>query len=630
LDFVDYSLLSANLTDTQISNFISKTKLLLFNTTADMTPYKHKTNSEIKMSVRKHNMRQTNVIDLLLCAKSQRRFLPNTKQNSMRTFSATNSAHSKVSDKKTLISTSKVVVARATREERNKKTNQKFNYAVNIDKTISSLNQAVKITMNADIIEPSQITKRIERALMKSNKNKNYNNQNALAKPMPNKNSLLNKSNHKTHNHNNNQPNSLLTLLRSFDVYPAIQGGSSNLISLTYFQMGKFLINSQLLFDQTSYGRITWSKFLVSHNLEEHIFRDLYATRYDLKNVLMRLFSGKVGEFFIFNNSSLCRYFYSAHNKPTLHDSNSSPKKQKENLIHNGFQHSGFWNLVGIHPFWNSANSFVCSLMQKRYLYNKNLLISRMLYFEDLSTRRQPPSPPNSSILMPAKRYENLKRTENDFQQKATMSIHEKIQLHQQQRLMKKLYNQPVNEYFRSEMNTSQENRFTKFSSSIKELGYLNSFTRRPSSVNCYYKNRILIRHKFSLMNQWWNGQLAEHNAETTFLSDVDWRSIFNKSLGDLLIDFPDADQHYNPRHRRWFLQSSYGGYWNTFDKTMTEEISYHFMIQCFNKAYDFLNNEREILDYFAHSFLQKGILNEIHLVTTLSRFYHAPATVLK
>lgn len=382
--------------------------------------------------------------------------------------------------------------------------------------------------------------------------------------------------------------------------------------------MGKFLIDSCLLSDQTSYGRITWSKLLAPHNLEEQIFRDLYGARFELKNVLMRLFSGKVGEFFIFNNSSLCRYSYSFENRRFLKNDKTSDSE---------FQHSGFWNLVGIHPFWNSANSFVSSLMQKRYLYNKNLLISRMLYFEDLSARREPPSPPNSSISMPAKKYENLKRTENDFQQKATMSIHEKIQLHQQQRLMKKLYNRSINEYFRSEM---IENRFTKFSSSMKELGYLNSFVRRPSSVNCYYRNRILIRHQFSLLNQWWNGQLAEYSTETTFLSDVDWRSIFNKSLGDLLIDFPDADQHYNPRHRRWFLQSSYWGYWNTFDKTMTEEISYHFMIQCFNKAYNFLNNEREILDYLAHSLLQKGILNEIHLITILSRFYNSPTTILK
>nr|YP_009238312.1 cell division protein [Bracteacoccus minor]AMO01190.1 cell division protein [Bracteacoccus minor] len=634
LDFVDYSLLATNLRDTQISDFIAKSKLLLFNTTANVTPYKQKSISspfaDMKMAVKHQEARQINGIDLFVRRRAVSTMLEKGVLSAIDESRNDSYSYSKPY--------SKSKISRET------------------NKVISSLNQAIKVTINADIIEPFQITKRVQKALMKSNKNKN------------DENSLLNRSIEKMHKIQG--PNSLSKLLRSFDVYPSVPRGSSNLMSLTYFQMGKFLIDSQLLSDQTSYGRITWCKFLVSHNLEEQIFRDLYGARYDLKNILMRLFSGKVGEFFIFNNSSLCRYSYSASTKTRSHHMNLYSEKDKTRhdsvtsnalLAHSGvvekttknnytaqsdryekmitpnmldikmneneFRHSGFWNVVGIHPFWDSANEFVSSLMQKRYLYNKNLLISRMLYFEDLSMRREPPSPPNSTISMPAKKYENLKRTENDFQQKPTMSIHEKIQLHLQQRLMKKLYNRPVDEYFRSEL---IENRVTKFSSSVKELGYLNPFTRRPSSVNCYYRNRILIRHQFSLLNQWWNGQLAEYSSETTFLSDVDWRSMFNKSLGDLLIDFPDADQHYNPRHRRWFLQSSYWSYWNTFDKTMSEEISYHFMIECFNKAYNFLNNEREILDYFAHSFLQKGILNEIHLITTLSRFYNFPTTVLK
>nr|YP_009238400.1 cell division protein [Bracteacoccus aerius]AMO01278.1 cell division protein [Bracteacoccus aerius] len=602
LDFMDYSLLSSNLTDTQISNFISKTKLLLFNTAVDITHKTHNVYFDRKITVKNHS----HMLDI---------FAP---------YETNRQVFSSLDTRQTLGSRKAIVPAMFSNKANNFIHNEKQIDLKRNKFPIYSLNEAIKITMNADMIEPSQITDRIQRALKKvhhATKSKHsFVNQSQLKSKNPNK--KITRQLSPTKSTMRNQASCLVRLLTGFDVYPSIGAGSSNLISLTYFQMGKFLINSQLLFDQTSYGKITWSKFLVSHNMEEQSFRDLYSPRYDLKNRLMHLFSGKVGEFFIFNNSSLCRYF------------SSQPKnlqKSVNSVVHYGFQHSGFWNLVGIHPFWNSANSFVCSLMQKRYLYNKNLLISRMLYFEDISAMSEAPSPPESSILMPTKKYENLKRTENDFQQKATMSIHQKIQLHQQQRLMRKLYDQPVHDCFRSEM---IENHFTRFNSSVKELGHIHSFIRRPSSVNCYYRNRILIRHQFSLLNQWWNGQLAEHSAETTFLSDVDWRSIFNKSLGDLLIDFPDADQHYNPRQRRWFLQSSYWSYWNSFDQTMTQEISYHFMVQCFNKAYNFLNNEREILDYFAHSFLQKGILNEIDLVTVLSRFHHnprqIPTTVLK
>ena len=41
---------------------------------------------------------------------------------------------------------------------------------------------------------------------------------------------------------------------------------------------------------------------------------------------------------------------------------------------------------------------------------------------------------------MPAKKYENFKRTENNFFQKGRFSMNEKIQMHQKQRFLKQLY----------------------------------------------------------------------------------------------------------------------------------------------------------------------------------------------
>jgi len=60
-----------------------------------------------------------------------------------------------------------------------------------------------------------------------------------------------------------------------------------------------------------------------------------------------------------------------------------------------------------------------------------------MLFFENKNQRKQPPSPPSSSILMPSKKYENFKRTENDFVQKARFSMNEKIQMHQTTKIFK-------------------------------------------------------------------------------------------------------------------------------------------------------------------------------------------------
>lgn len=113
------------------------------------------------------------------------------------------------------------------------------------------------------------------------------------------------------------------------------------------------------------------------------------------------------------------------------------------------------------------------------------------------------------------------------------------------------------------------------------------------------------------MTNLWWTGQLPEHNKEMTFLSDIDWRistylkdkkQVFenldelkidettnlklvnsikpfqqvNKKtalrspvgprtvvdLVNCIIDFPDSEQYYNPKERRWMLSSGYHSFW--------------------------------------------------------------------
>ena len=59
------------------------------------------------------------------------------------------------------------------------------------------------------------------------------------------------------------------------------------------------------------------------------------------------------------------------------------------------------------------------------------------------------------------------------------------------------------------------------------------------------------------LTNQWWTGQLPEHNAETTFVSDIDWRyTCVEREARDILLDFPDADQHGNSGRQRCHWKS--------------------------------------------------------------------------
>jgi len=351
-----------------------------------------------------------------------------------------------------------------------------------------------------------------------------------------------------------------------------------------------------------------------------------------------------------------------------------------------------YWATFGNDQIWRFITPFLFSIIQKRFLFTKNLLLSKMLFFENKNARKQPPNPPTSSILMPSKKFENFKRTENDFVQKSRFSINEKIQMHQQQRFLKQLYNIPIQQYYRSEM---IENRTTLFSSSFQELAYLDFLTLKFSSSHFYQKKYFKIRHRFSNTNQWWNGLLPEHNSETTYLSDVDWRTMFSKTskqkLSFLLkfstidkkskkqsinfekdknqtfeffMDFPDAEQYYNPKNRRWYFNNNYfsqisknisfvnnkktssqkidffdktytvknsslnilnisktSSYWLTFDKTLQYEIYYHYLMQSFHKTFNYLNSHREMLDLLVFQLLKKGFLKELDYLITISRF---------
>jgi hypothetical protein len=311
-----------------------------------------------------------------------------------------------------------------------------------------------------------------------------------------------------------------------------------------------------------------------------------------------------------------------------------------------------YWTVYGNEESWRSGTPFLSSLIQKRFLFTKNLLLSKMLFFENMDQRRKPPNPPGSSILMPSKKYENFKRTEADFFQKAHFSIHEKIQMHQKQRFLKQLYNVPVETYFRSEL---RKNHKTLFSSSFQEFAYLDSFVQKSSSSHSYYKKYIQVRHRFSNVNQWWNGMFPEHTRETTYLSDVDWRTMFVSSLKsektnsqinvqkkienskkssletfEFLMDFPDAEQYYNPRNHRWFFKSNFqfvetastnSSFWSIFEKDLQYEIFSHYLMESFYQSFSYFEKKREMLDFFAFHLLYKGFLKEFDFLTTFSRF---------
>nr|YP_009492313.1 cell division protein [Stauridium tetras]AWI68948.1 cell division protein [Stauridium tetras] len=414
-------------------------------------------------------------------------------------------------------------------------------------------------------------------------------------------------------------------------------------ISFGYFQVGNLLIASDLLKDQTHFS--LYNKSFILEQSSPFVFHTLYSPLNTFKTFIMKLLGGKIAEFLVSKNPRNLR----TNNKNEIYkipQTKSYLTSEKLNFSKN--LNFSFVDHMIRYKSWHFATSLVFSILQKRFLYNKNLIITKMLSFDNSnqSSLREPPSPPSSSLLMPSKKYENFKRVERDFQKKAVFSIFEKMQMHQKQRFLKKLYNKPILESFKSQLFA---NRFTSFESSFKEFSSnKDSVLLTPSSSHSYYKNRLNLRHRFSLINQWWNGQLAEHNVEVTYLSDIDWRTMYIQSNSlsknslkenqllalqkskifdsekktDYMIDFPDADQHYNPRVRRWFLNTNSWNYWLNFENTFYYDIYFHMIYDSFNKTSLYFDQNRELLDFFVYTYNTKHSLKEIDLLFIFSRFY--------
>nr|UZA61404.1 cell division protein FTSH [Chlorogonium euchlorum] len=359
-----------------------------------------------------------------------------------------------------------------------------------------------------------------------------------------------------------------------------------------------FLFKPQQMFD-LPFGGTTETSFYLS-------FYSSPSINCPLKNQMIQLIAGKLGEMLYFSKTS------------RINEMNDLNFLGKPNLQYSPLQlQMGVYTSYGLNT-WQMLSSLIVSFVHKRFIYHQNLIVPNSLSFNNISPLMEPPSPPASNILLPARRYENYKRSFAFFSvsqssggnNKTSLGIMEKIQLHQQQRLVKRLYRYPVKESFRSEI---IENRLTGFSNAALNIGKLNDILQKPSRTLSFIKNRILMRHKDYFTNQWWTGQLPEHNAETTYLSDIDWRYTFVESVGDLLLDFPDADQYYNPRNRRWLLTKGSFHNWFDFDKNLYSEIYSHFIFDSFVKAYQIYEINREGLDYYAFHVLQNGLHSTIH-----------------
>lgn len=450
------------------------------------------------------------------------------------------------------------------------------------------------------------------------------------------------------------------------EAFAYLNSGLLNLNAKIYAKTSQVVFEMQCEKNVESYTVKWWNTHLERSENFASLFEILYSTENQSdsgksKNVIFQrissLLARKVGEYLIFSNSKISSEFA----KTNL----SQKSTNFTNMTIFGSEISGLKRLSPLTLLTIedkktgqlSPYSLIVSLLQKRANFSQNMAIGEFLSFQDKTPFKEVPGPTLTSILNPLQKYENYKRTESDFQMKPFLSIQEKIQLHQQQRFLKNLYQKPIQQIFQtlglsstpssvtaSEFKSGQIGMNLKasgFHNSIRELGYHDLILSKPTSVNVYYRNRILGRHRYYYLNQWWTGQLPEHNAEMTFSSDVDWRSKFiekktsttktqnsnptksidfnspnqNFSAEDIQIDFPDPDQYYNPRSRRWILNSGYWATWNNLSTSMMLNFSSYSLIQNFQKTYNYLSEQREILDYFSYLFLKNGNLKEVDLI---------------
>ena len=447
---------------------------------------------------------------------------------------------------------------------------------------------------------------------------------------------------------------------------------------------------SLLLFSSNS--SLKWISIVKDSNIfidDYSLYLTMFGNPLMLKIVLMSMIGGKIGESFVLNSS--CAMSLKREKELSLNskiDNKNLNKIESLNSNNSNLENMGAINptykienefLFDFDNTWRQASSLLLSYLQKRQcaILNKNIAlcgyskgINKLLSFNNKYSLMEAPSPPITNILLPAKRYENYKKTFNNQYEtnisnkqgvNLSGSLLEKLQFHQQQRLLRRLYKYPIKEFFKSEILTNSKELFKenlldynsetdlKESKNYKQSNFNSSYlTLAPlekmngnkhlislnkiSSTNWCYKNILYNRHRTYLTNQWWNGQQGEHNAETTFLSDIDWRYTFVESIGDINIDFPDAEQFYNPRNRRWFIdrQDEKWTYWFNIQSEY-KDIYSHYIYECFTKVFKFLNENREIIDFYAemlhqipstpNSSTQTG-LNERELLNIYKRFY--------
>lgn len=476
-----------------------------------------------------------------------------------------------------------------------------------------------------------------------------------------------------------NKQKSLFDHLRRLTFYSYVPSGPSNILGITYSTVSKLLIDTLMFKDVTRFGFVlsSFKHHTLAENSANHTFNCLYYSMERLNIELLRLFSGKIGEFFLY--SAVNRPDFNFPNRPNLPfslspfdldlniDTHASSSAESLDIVGSSLQNSikllssdkkhvslspygqnfknfshTFYTCYGSEDILSSVTNIAYSIMYKRYMYSKALLLDRSLSVINNSMLNEPITAPASFIETPADRYEHIKRYEKDYIKKSVISIRQKIEDKEHWLFIRYLSGKPLLQgypfsipdldYSFKDHKHSQKNKnnndlllsnyktiYKRFPFAPIDLIPLGKNFTQISQSAYYFRKNYHNRNFYSFYDYWYNLHLEEDTLEKTLSRETDSRYYYDERYGDMILEYPDADQYYNPRCRRWMCASGYWGQWGSFEKLYHQEIYEHYLYESFYKGFKFLENYREVLDHFAYKLLKNGILKEIDILTFLN-----------
>nr|YP_764381.1 cell division protein [Stigeoclonium helveticum]ABF60158.1 cell division protein [Stigeoclonium helveticum] len=356
--------------------------------------------------------------------------------------------------------------------------------------------------------------------------------------------------------------------------------------------------NSFLFFDSDYLTNLQlWPETVNINSLKPQ--NTFYNRRKNLQSYFLRFFSSKVGEL-LFTNSIVWNLGWEKAKSVGSSLSLTVPTgNENKNYI---LDQGGFLNnIYGITPDWTCAYSYIKNVVTTSSLYSKTPLISKLLRLEDVSKPRQKQffESLNAGML-----FEYSDFHYRAFFKKNNLSTEENLNLLIFQKYMLNNQGRPLRKYVKLE----NSNRLWLFRILYTELGTLDNISLRPTSMNYYYRNKIILKQSFKLSSyQWWNWHLRKPLEQLEDVQEIAY--------------FPCENKYYNPRHRRWILTNGFWGYWFSFDKNFYFDLYEQYMFQSFHIAYLHLDQNREILDYLSKLYICREKLSETDLILSFKRY---------